>query len=204
MSLTGGYFRRWYRNFTVTDNLLTTPGDFDPYCITAPLDSRLPGGGGYQVCGLYDVKPALNGQFNNVVTLASNFGTRSEVYNGVDVDMNARLGHGIVVSGGTSVGRTKTNSCFVVDSPQADNPLVCQSEPPFQPQVKLLGIYPMPWWGLQPSTTFQSLPGPTILANYTATNAEIRGDAGAQSGGGRQRDGRGAAGAAGNACSAIG
>jgi hypothetical protein len=178
VSITGGYFRRWYRNFTITDNQLTTPGDFDPYCITAPLDSRLPGGGGYQVCGLYDVKPALNGQFNNVVTLARNFGTRSEVYDGVDVDMNARLGHGIVVSGGTSVGRTKTNSCVVVDSPQAENPLVCLSEPPFQPQVKLLGIYPMPWWGLQLSTTFQSLPGPAILANYTATNAEIRGTLG--------------------------
>ena len=31
------------------------PADFSPYCITAPSMPNLPGGGGYQVCGLYDV-----------------------------------------------------------------------------------------------------------------------------------------------------
>ena len=38
----------------------------------------------------------------------------------------------------------------------------------------------MPWWGLQLSTTFQSLPGPTILELH-ATNAEIRGTLGRNS-----------------------
>ena len=40
------YFRRIYGNFTVTDNLAVAPGDFDPYCLTVPADSRLPGAGG--------------------------------------------------------------------------------------------------------------------------------------------------------------
>ena len=35
---------------------------------TAPVDARLPGGGGNQICGLYDVTPTLFGQVNNVVT----------------------------------------------------------------------------------------------------------------------------------------
>ena len=47
--------------------MLVTPADFSPFCITAPTDSRLPGGGGYQVCGLYDVSPAKFGQVNSVI-----------------------------------------------------------------------------------------------------------------------------------------
>ena len=55
VGLTANYFRRWFGNFRVTDNLLTTAADYDPFCVTAPVDSRLPGGGGNQLCGLYDI-----------------------------------------------------------------------------------------------------------------------------------------------------
>ncbi len=166
-----GYFRRWYGNFRTTDNLEVTPADYNPFCVTAPADSRLPGGGGYQVCGLYDVTPSRFGQVDNRITLSKNFGKQTEIYDGVDVSVNARLPQGIVVQGGTSTGRVKTESCFVVDSPQAL--LNCEVTPPFMTQVKLLGIYPIPFWGLQASATFQSLPGPQITASYTATNAQI-------------------------------
>ena len=44
--------------------------------------------------------------------------------------------------------------------------------PPFQTQVKLLAVYPLPWGGIQTSAAFQSLPGPQIAANYVATTAE--------------------------------
>ena len=57
------------------------------------------------VCGLYDISAAKFGQSNNVVTLATNFGDQHEIYNGVDVSVNARLPRGVVVSGGTSTGR---------------------------------------------------------------------------------------------------
>ena len=60
LSLTAGYYRNtggYYRNTDskqrVDDNnLVVGPADYDTYCITAPSDPRLPGGGGYQVCGL--------------------------------------------------------------------------------------------------------------------------------------------------------
>jgi hypothetical protein len=35
-------------------------------------------------------------------------------------------------------------------------------------------VYPLPWWGVQTSATFQSLPGPQILASYTASSADAR------------------------------
>lgn len=91
VSFSASYHRRWYGNFTVTDNLLVSPTDFDPFCITAPTDARLPGGGGQQICGFFDVSPAKYGQSNNLQTFADNFGTMTEVYNGVDLSGNARL-----------------------------------------------------------------------------------------------------------------
>jgi hypothetical protein len=170
VSANAGYFRRWYGNFRTTDNLEVTPADFDPFCVTAPMDSRLPGGGGYDICGLYDVRPAKFGQVDNRITLAKNFGAQREIYDGVDLSLNARLPRGIVLQGGTSTGRVRTESCFVVDSPQAL--LNCDVRPPFHTQVKLLGVYPLPW-GIQTSATLQSLPGPQITASYTARNADI-------------------------------
>src|SRR5262249_20471916 len=99
-----GYYRTWYGNFTVTDNLSVVPQDYDPYCITAPVDSRLPGGGGNQICGLYDLNPSKVGQVNNLVTFVSHFGTQTEVYNGFDVNVTARIVHGGQISGGANIG----------------------------------------------------------------------------------------------------
>jgi hypothetical protein len=41
-------------------------------------------------------------------------------------------------------------------------------------QFKGIVVYPLPWWGLQTSAAMQSLPPVQLLANYTATNAEIQ------------------------------
>jgi hypothetical protein len=92
-----GYFRRWYGNFAVTDNLAVTAADFDSYCIQAPVDGRLPDGGGNQICGLYNVAPTkFSVPAQNFVTLASNYGKQIEHWNGMDVSINARLGQGVL------------------------------------------------------------------------------------------------------------
>src|SRR5215813_1666255 len=74
LALTVTYSRHWWGNFLVTDNQSVSASDYSPFCITAPTNSLLPNGGGYPVCGLYDLNPNKFGVVNNLVTLASNYG----------------------------------------------------------------------------------------------------------------------------------
>ena len=46
VSLEVGYNRRWFGNFFVTDNTLTTAADYDTVDADGPAESALPGGGG--------------------------------------------------------------------------------------------------------------------------------------------------------------
>jgi hypothetical protein len=172
IALNVGYFRTWYSNFRSTDNLATVPGDFDPYWITAPVDPRLPDGGGYRVDGLYNVSVAKFGLSNDLVVKSERFGQQTEVFNGFDVTLNARRSQGML-SGGLSTGNTVTDACFTVDSPQAMR--FCRNSVPWSAgtQLKLFGVYNLPW-EMQASGTYQNIPGIPIQANYTATNAEIK------------------------------
>ncbi len=182
IALSGTYYRRWFGNFTATDNTLVTSADYDPYCITAPTDERLGSVSGSQVCGLYDINPAKFGQVANVVGLASKFGEASEVYNGFDLNVAARFGKGGTLSGGWNVGNTfvsgsaggttfsRTDNCFVVDSPQ--QLYNCKSQNPYQHRVRLSGSYPLPW-DFRMAAVFQNLPAANYAANYTVSSAAI-------------------------------
>ena len=182
-----GYFRTWYvgdaggsgipnaeTTLTVTDNLKVTPNDFDQYCITAPTDSRLPDSG-QQLCGLFDVRPSLFGQTDNVIKSAEEFGRRkTRVYNGVDLTTDARFGNGGQLSGGVSIGRTVVDNCVVVDSPQDGRPGFCRTKRPWgaATDVKFLVVYPLPY-DIQTSAIYQNSSGIPITANYVVTNAQI-------------------------------
>ena len=165
------YFRTWYGNFRVSDNLAVTPANYDPYCIMAPVDARLPMSG-QQVCGFYDIKPAQFGLVDTLVVQAENFGRQTEVYNGVDFTVNARFGRGGHFQGGLTTGRTVTDNCdVIVDSPDKR---FCRQVEPWrgQTQVKLSASYPLPW-NLQTSGVFQLLPGIPILASHVVPNAQV-------------------------------
>ena len=173
LSINAAYYRTWYGNFMVTDNLAIGPADFSPYCITAPSSTALPGGGGSQICGLYDIRPEKFGINDNLVTLASNYGKQREVYNGLDLTANFRFGRGGLLAGGVGTGRTVTSNCDVLmDSPQAR---FCKVTLPFasQTQVKVSAAYPLKW-DVQASATYQDLPGIPITASYVVSNAEAR------------------------------
>ena len=61
MALDVGYFRRIWKNFQVTDNLLLAPEDFTKFSMTVPTDPRL-STSGQTLTGLYNVVPTKFGQ----------------------------------------------------------------------------------------------------------------------------------------------
>ena len=175
VSVDVGYFRRVWGNFQVTDNLLVGPGDFDYFDVTAPMHAELPGGGGYAIKGVRNVKSGAFGLEQNYNTLSDKYGTQIEHWNGFDVTVDARLRNGLVLQGGVSTGKTTEDNCEIVaqlPEMNIDRPLeFCRRETPFLTQVKAYGIYTVPRVGVQVAGTFRSTPGGDINANLTATNA---------------------------------
>jgi hypothetical protein len=172
-SIDVGYFRRVYGNFTVTDDRSLTPADYDPFSITAPVDPRLPDGGGYVVSGLYDLNPAAVGRpVDNYFTRADKIGKQTEVWHGVDLTTDMRL-QGVRLQGGLSMGQTTTDDCDVQTKVDNPSPLYCRVETKFVTQIKLLGVYTVPRVDVQVAGTYQSLAGPEIAANYNAPNSAV-------------------------------
>jgi hypothetical protein len=155
-----------------------------------PADSRLPLSG-QSLCGLYAVSAAKFSvqNTNNLIMRATDFGTQTDVFNGVDVTINARLPHGGFLSGGTSTGREAFDNCYAANRPDlvplaytnfsqsfttlSNNPSgFCSVVPPYLTQLKLQGSYPLPW-DLQASGSFQSVPGIPIIASWAAPNAVV-------------------------------
>jgi hypothetical protein len=174
-SIDVSYFRRWYGNFVATDNRALSPADYDPFSVPAPANAGLPGGGGYAVSGLYNLKPEKFGvPADNFITFADNFGKQIQHWNGVDAILSARPRPGVLLRGGLSTGRTSTDNCEVVARLDNPSPLYCHVDTNFLTQVKFLGAYTIPRIDVQVSAGLQNVAGPEILANYNAPNAVVR------------------------------
>ena len=172
VSVYGGYTRRWFGNLFATRNLNVTNADYTPYCVPIPQDSRLPGGGGGELCGLYDVNRIIAP--SNLIFSSSQIGGIEDVYDGFDLDVNARLGRGVLLSGGVSIGRERIDNCNLIDDRSLSfggsrTEAYCDQRPPFKPQVKGQVAYPLPW-DVSVAATFQSLSGPQLSANYPLSN----------------------------------
>jgi hypothetical protein len=186
VTASAGYFRRWFGNFNnIIQNIAVANADFSPFCITVLPNPRLPGGGGNQMCGYYDVNPERFGKVDYLITSDRKFGKQEDVFDGFDFTVSARLPNRAQVNGGLSVGRQRTNFCYMLEnltlsftmasmSASPRTTPFCDIQPPMQPNVKLQAVYPLPWWGIQTSATFQSLPGQQILAIQNTSNQQIR------------------------------
>jgi hypothetical protein len=113
VSATFSFNRTSWGNWYVVDNRSTSLADYTPFTITAPLDPRLPNGGGYTIDGLYNLVPAKVGQVDELAQSYENFGEQTENWQGFDVSVVARLRNGLTVQGGTSTGRKLADGCGV-------------------------------------------------------------------------------------------
>jgi len=186
VSVEVGYFHRWLNNFTVTDNLALTNADFTPYSITAPADPRLPGGGSYAVNGLYNVTQAgFSTPPRNSITLADDIGDQYQKYNGILLNVSARLSSGLQFQAGVNTGKTVQDNCAVRDqvpelttgagtSPAVNpgNPY-CHSDPGFITKMTALGAYTVPKVDVLVSGTFRSDQGAPLAGNWNAPVALV-------------------------------
>jgi hypothetical protein len=207
ISLNGGYYRRWFGNFVVTDDRALTAANFGTFSLTPSLIPGAPGSTCAAGTGT-DCLPAsaggqtlpddliLNGFYartgpaiasNTLQTFSSTAVAGSnqiDHWNGFDVGLNARLGHGVIMQGGLSTGFQTLDNCSVVDPAiSGDKALVealgtasvvtCHVDYPWLTQIKFLGSYTVPKADVQVGLTYQSIPGINIAGTYQAPNSDV-------------------------------
>jgi hypothetical protein len=186
-----GYYRRTFTQFTsggtVTDNLAVSPSDVSAYYVTAPLDPRLPGGGGYKAGPFYNLTPAAFSRVpNNLFRSTKDVGDDTRVFNGVDVTFNVRSLKNFTFSGGTSTGKVVNDWCALRAAvPEAASFLLnpyCHQESPFQTAFRSLASYIIPHADVIISGVYSDKPevnngtdqlGGSFAANYTLSAADI-------------------------------
>jgi hypothetical protein len=190
LSVEVGYRRRWFGNFTYTNNFGTgagcgigikdcvTPDQFDQYSIIAPVDSRLPDGGGYTITGLYDPKASFGTA--NYITLEDEAHRRTVRWQGVDINVTARMHNGLIMRGGWVQASTLTDICnTIVDNPEGLR--TCRTITPWAANAKFSAIYTTPKiFGLAAlerislSGVLNARPLNVKAANYNVPNSQIQ------------------------------
>jgi hypothetical protein len=202
VSVSATFNRNWWGNWYVVDNRATSAADYTPFSILAPVDPRLPNGGGYTVGGLYNLVQSKVGQVDELAQSYNNFGEQIENWQGVDFSVVARLRNGLTVQGGTSTGRRLADGCAVrANLPELgsnDNGLLtnssvtanvnalgggpfalsvrnpyCRIEEPYRTDFRGLASYIVPKVDVQVSATWASIPGDSLRADFVANNAWI-------------------------------
>jgi hypothetical protein len=161
--VTAGYYRRQYYKLQRTDNLAVDPDrDYTPFTITAPLDPRLPNGGG-EVITLYNLRPEKLGAVDNMIVASAN----TRTYDGFEATFSARLRNDAFLMGGVTTERSPSDTCEV-DNPNQRR--FCDLVPPFRTMFKVSGSYRLPY-DVQFSGMWQVMPGGSLSASYSVNSA---------------------------------
>jgi hypothetical protein len=175
------YTRRNFFGFLVTDDLNRNVNTaYETYTLTAPLDPRLPNGGGYPIT-VYTPTAAANAvPSKTYFTWESVYGPeRYSMWHGVDVTFNARLRDGLTASFGTQTGRSIVDTCatatkynqVVLNVAAGPDPRGCHNEDPFQTQIRGLASYIIPKIDVLVAATIRSQP-PVLLGATAGTSAQ--------------------------------
>ncbi len=162
LAVSASYNQRSFYNIIWTQNLAVP---YSQYTLATVPDPQ----GNGQTLPVYNVNRPVFGLVNELDT---NSVQNTRVYKGVDVSVNLRLRGGGNIFGGTSTGRTLTNTCDVEDP---NNQRFCdynQYSVPLQTVFKLSGTYPLPY-GIRLSGTFQHTPGNERTITYQVTRTQL-------------------------------
>jgi hypothetical protein len=174
------YLHRTFHGFMVTDTLgRNFQTDWRSYTINAPTDPRLPDGGGYPITVFLPNTTAATQNFLTRESSVSSDGKeRSAFYDGVNVNVNARMRNGLFVSVGTQTGRRIDDRCNVVtnfnNGNTGPNPRDCRDFDPWETTIRGLGSYTIPKIDVLVSATVRSQPPLAIAANWQVPNTTIR------------------------------
>jgi hypothetical protein len=182
-----GYNRRWWGNFFVTDNVLTTAADYDVYSMVVPQYEHLPDSG--ESAQFVAITPAANARgAQNYMTSEKDYGDpRTAYWHGADFTVTARLANGLTVQAGTSTGRAVRNFCNatralpeLLGSARVDS---CDITEKWATSFKGLATYTVPKIGVLVSASMRSLEttpgggvatnGLSLAANYVVPNTII-------------------------------
>ena len=194
-----GYHRTWWRNKNALIDVSRTAADFASGCINAPTDPELGDVSGQQVCGIYDANlDALLRPQEIHQVLVSDINTSGidpkDIFNGLDIGLNARFDNGAILMGGLTLGRQDFSFCWLNDLPQATSfgfnsaphggrngqlPRTdgfCEVQGSLWDgtgsQIKFQFVYPLPY-DFTLSGSYKHLPGFPLDANYVALNSEF-------------------------------
>ncbi|HWW88068.1 MAG TPA: TonB-dependent receptor, partial [Vicinamibacterales bacterium] len=186
VSVSFDWFHTVGKNFMERNNILrpgtynadgtVTNASYRPFTVFSPVDGT--------PLTFYDVTSQAVAQA--VQQIDTNDTNLTSTYNAYEFNFNARLPGGARLFGGTATDRTIANTC----SAAANNPnfLITiggvnycdqtKSGVPWRTQFKLALTYPLPWYGVIVSGSYQGLPG-YLLGTGTGPQPLTSGGAGA-------------------------
>ena len=149
-SLAAEYYHINFKNITVRQNALLNADSYNQFNVVSPLDGS--------VIPAWVIKPAFRGQVANIDSTSEDM---KRNYDGIDINFNARLPRGVRAFGGFNLEQSINDVCVSAAS-DPNRSLYCdqsKSGIPWQKQFKATVVYPLPFWGVQVSGSWQSLNG---------------------------------------------
>ena len=166
VSVTGEWFHNLSKNVMMRTNVLrpgtyangtVTNASYRPVTVFSPIDGT--------PVTVYDF--ANTTASRAVQEIDTNDPNLTQSYDAFEFNFSARLPGGARLFGGTATDRTVANTCaaaatnpnFLITIGGVNYCDQANSGIPWRTQFKLAGTYPLPWWGVVVSGSYQGLPG---------------------------------------------